>query len=221
MLKKLVLLLLFSFSFNVNAFQIKTATEGVLLDFDISAQELTHIMIENDRIIGIKSAVDGLSIDREEERGHVFIRVNGIPNPIQAFILTEAGNTIGVRLTPQDIPAETIKIKPYREVALLSVSDEQETMLTLIERLYHQVDLENESSDTVEPLVVLGIKAEAIAQLQDDNWVAFKYLFENTHDNALDLLESDFARPNVQAVAIEKKSLQPGEITTVYIVKRR
>ena len=220
MLKSISLLFLL-FSLKANAFQIKTAEEGVLLDFDISAFDLTHIHLENDRIIGIKSAVDRLIVDRDEEQGHLFVRPNGTLEPIQAFILAESGKTINVRLTPQDIPLETIKIKPY-EAALepSGNTNDQDMILSLIQRLYDETDLEREALKAIEPLSILGMPLEPMAYLQEGEWKAYHYLLENTSRQSLELLESDFKVDNVEAIAIENKSLQPGGITSLYLVKR-
>jgi type-F conjugative transfer system secretin TraK len=217
-----LIVLLCLLSFTVNAFQVKTAEEGILLDFDISDQELTHISIENDRITGIKSAFEGLTIDREEERGHVFIRVNGIyAKPIQAFILTESGKTIGVRLTPQAIPSETIKIKPYEEVPLQNAASSEEIILDLIDSLHHQNDLEKISSlDTLETIEILGMTAIETARLVNQHWLAFEYSLQNTHPETVELLESDFATSSVYAVAIQNKILRPNETTKIYVVKK-
>ena len=221
MVKGITLLLLLC-SLKLHAFQFKTAEEGALLDFDISAQELTHIHLENDRITGIKSAIDGLIVDRDEEQGHLFIRVNGTLEPIQAFILAESGKTISVRLTPQDISLETIKIKPYEEEIqkVFENINYQDIILSLLQRLYHQTDLEKEAFNTIEPLSILGMSLEPIDYLQEGEWEALHYLFENKGNQTLELLESDFKVDNVEAIAIENKSLQPGDITSVYLVKR-
>ena len=221
MVKGITLLLLLC-SLKLHALQFKIAEEGVLLDFDISAFELTHVHLENDRITGIKSAVDGLIVDRDEEQGHLFIRVNGTLEPIQAFILAESGKTISVRLTPQEIPLETIKIKPYEEEIqeYFETSDDQEVILSLIQKLYHQTDLEKEVPNTIEPLSVLEMSLEPIAYLQEGEWEAIHYQLENSSRQPLELLESDFKAANIEAIAIENKSLQPGSITSVYLVKR-
>ena len=205
------------------ALQVKTFEEGTALDFDISANELSHIVVEDDRITGIKNALDNLAIEQDEERGHLFVRPLGKPELVQVFLITEQGKTLSLRLTPQDIPAESIRIKSD---SILegegSVSKTlEEDVIELISALYQQTELEGYqiSSAPQSAIDVRGLSLKKTVHYRGSHLMGIAYSVENTHSKPLHLLESDFFEPGVRAISIPQKTVAPKAQTKIYLVK--
>ena len=187
------------------ALQVKTFEEGTALDFDISANELSHIVVEDDRITGIKNALDNLAIEQDEERGHLFVRPLGKPELVQVFLITEQGKTLSLRLTPQDIPAESIRIKsdPILEESEVSKPLEED-VIELISTLYQKTELEGYqiSSAPQSAIDVRGLSLKKTVHYRGSHLMGIAYSVENTHSKPLHLLESDFFEPGVRAISI-------------------
>ena len=195
------------------ALQVKTFEEGTALDFDISANELSHIVVEDDRITGIKNALDNLAIEQDEERGHLFVRPLGKPELVQVFLITEQGKTISLRLTPQDIPAESIRIKSD---SILegegSVSKTlEEDVIELISALYQQTELEGYqiSSAPQSAIDVRGLSLKKTVHYIGSHLMGIAYSVENTHSKPLHLLESDFLNRVFGRILFPKKQWHP------------
>ncbi len=204
------------------ALQVKTFEEGTALDFDISANELSHIVVEDDRITGIKNALDNLAIEQDEERGHLFVRPLGKPELVQLFLITEQGKTIGLRLMPQDIPAESIRIKSdlILEDSPLSKTREEE-VIELIAALYQKTELEGYqiSREPQSAIEARGLPLKKIAHYRGSHLMGVAYSVENTHFKTINLLESDFFEPGVRAISIPQKTVARKAQTKIYLVK--
>jgi len=219
MLKYLLFFLIFSTP--LFALQVKTFEEGVPLDFDISAHELTHIKVEQDRITGIKSALDNLAVDLDLTLGHLFVRPLNPLTKTQIFITTEQGKTIGLCLFPQDIPVESITILS-QDLDTLPQTDE-EIVMQLMQALRHQTELEGYTilrAITSLPLVA-ELPVEQTALYLNERWIGSEMVIHNTSRKTVSLLESDFFEEGVRAVAIPHSLLLPNQSTKVYVVRER
>jgi type-F conjugative transfer system secretin TraK len=221
------------FSRPVFALQVQTAVEGVPLDFDIAEQELTHIKVENDRIKSVKSATEQLVLEPDEEQGHLFLRPlakatgsppSEQPECLQIFIITEQGKTIGLRLHPQDIPAESISIKTDVEIELPQTAlTSEDSIVELMQALLNQQALQGYTvSSTLESAApFLELPTQQTALYLGKSWMGIKFRIENTTRKTLLLNESDFYAPGVRAIAFSHKKLRPKHSATVYIVRER
>lgn len=231
---KLVFLASLLFSAQVFALQVQTAIEGVPLDFDIAQQELTHIKVENDRIKSVKSATEQLVLEPDEEQGHLFLRPlakvtpsvpDEQPECLQIFIITEQGKTIGLRLHPQDIPAESISIKTDVEVELpQTVLTPEDSMIELMQALLNQQILEGYTVDRKLESTIpifLELPTQQIALYVGKSWMGLALRIQNTTRKTLLLEERHFYTPGVRAVALSQKKLRPRQSTTVYMVRER
>jgi len=220
LIKHLLFCLLFSTP--LFALQVKTFEEGVPLDFDISAHELTHIKVEQDRITGVKSAIDNLAVDLDLTLGHLFVRPLNPLTKTQIFITTEQGKTIGLCLLPQDIPVESITILSSHLDDAFAQTDE-DIVIELIQALRHQRELEGYTlSRTITSLpLVAELPVEQTAQYLNERWIGSEMVIHNTSRKTVSLLESDFFEEGVRAVAIPHSLLLPNQSTKVYVVRER
>jgi type-F conjugative transfer system secretin TraK len=221
------------FSRPLFALQVQTFVEGVPLDFDIAAQELTHIRVENDRIKSVKSATEQLVLEPDEEQGHLFLRplakATGSPASeqlecLQIFIITEQGKTIGLRLHPQDIPAESITIKTDLESEPPQTArTPEDSMIELMQALLNQQELQGYTvSTTLESVPpFLELPTQQTALYVGKSWMGGVFHIQNTTRKTLLLNESDFYTPGVRAIALSHTKLPPKQSVRVYIVRER
>jgi len=204
------------------ALQVKTFEAGVPLEFDIAADALTHIVVENDRITGVKSALDNLGLDLDATLGHLFVRPINKQAQIQIFITTEQGKTIGLCLNPQDIPVESITILSGEEHVAVAVTD-TETVIQLMQALRDKQELAGYTvSRTITAVpMVAELPVEQTAQYLNDNWIGVEYFIHNTTRKSVALLERDFFEAGVRAAAILQPLLLPNQSTQVYVVRER
>ena len=207
----------------VLAKQSKYYKDQELLNFNIASRELTHIAVENDRITGLKMGNDSLEVEQNDKSGDLFVRVKSETlDPIAVFLTTEQGKTIGLKLTPKNMNADSILIKIKEEA---SVGNElvSGTSTTREQQIINILKVLEEGSDVETivrpPKTINDLKVVSAIQYSSDLLYGQRLVLKNTSKKELTLEESKFSGAKVLAVALSKLSLEPDGNVNLYIVK--
>jgi conjugal transfer pilus assembly protein TraK len=214
-----------------NALQLVDPVEGQNSFVKISAKELTRVAVENGKIRSIIVSDGEVAIERDEERGQVFLRPLVLNKPINARFITSSGRTYSIVMQAVDIPQEDVII---RDVALRG-SDRAQSKEERSGAGGHQRALKNliTAMAAEEPPTNIEVKQLnqevalwdntrfiLVAVYSDRSLVGERYQLSNTGTDRIRVVEQELYRRGVLAVAIENMTLDPGQSTSIYIVRR-
>lgn len=222
---RVMLVILFLFSQNVNALQIKDLHKDNRLVADISQDSINRISVDDDRIAQVFGLNEDLVIETDNNTGQIFLRTKQ-NKPLDLSIITEKQVTLDLRLLPKDIPSETIIIKtnkltePSKINAKTTSYVDQITTLMLL--MANDKSIVGFSTNKVNKEILLWDKIEL---LQTSEYVGNKligevYTLTNKTKDRIFLTETQFGwQKQVTSVAIKKHALAPKEATQVYIIR--
>ena len=194
-----------------------------LLSFNIASRELTHIAIENDRITGLKMSNDSLEAEQNDKSGDLFVRVKSETlDPITLFLTTEQGRTIGLKLIPKNIGADSILIKIKEETSVgnelisgTSTSREQQ-IINILKMLEAGIEVE---AITRTPKTINNLKVESATQYSSEALQGQRFVLKNTIKKDVTLEEPIFGGAKVVAVALSKLQIEPNGNVDLFLVK--
>lgn len=220
--KLLLLLLLPELAF---AAQILEVIEDQPSYAKISAREITRIRVVNGRIAHVRGTQGELVIDKESERGEIYVKPLNQTKIVNLFVTTESNRTYTLVLQPVDTPATSILLRePSRSagpnaravgyqqgiqnlIVAMASGDMPED--TRIEEIGRETRLWEKSTFFLEKRYV------------QDDVVGEKYSLTNRTGTTMVIAEQEFAEDGVQAVSVERMQLRDGDTTYVFIVRRR
>lgn len=97
------------------ALQTKALSDHQTAFFKISVKELTQIFVEGDRVQSARGLDGHYQLTKDESQGAIFIKPS-THKPFNLFLTTEAGHNYTLLLSPIDIPAEVIQLKPLSSI---------------------------------------------------------------------------------------------------------
>ena len=219
---KLIAIIILLVGSTAIAKQSKYYNNQELLNFNIAKKELTHIAVENDRITGLKMSNDLLEVEQNDKSGDLFVRAKTENfEPITLFITTEQGRTIGLRLIPKNITAESILVKFKEE--LTSVNELNEPGSTREQQIINILKALAAGSEVEElanlPKLTNKLKTIAATGVSLQSLKGHRLVLKNTSKDQVALQEAEFAGNKVQAVALSKLVVLPNETVELYIIK--
>jgi conjugal transfer pilus assembly protein TraK len=221
--------LLLAFSLPAMALQILEAKDGETLLARISQKEVTRIAFERGRIRKVTGNAGEFVLEKDEERGQVFIRpaTGDATKPINVFVTSER-STVALLLQPVDTPSDTILIREGRSIASAGArSDRNHPHVRTIKNLLIAL-----ANDTVpddmeirapgrELALWPGVRLTLEQAYVGATHVGEKYLLGNVGEGAIELSARDLYKSGVMAVALEASSLRPGEATVLFVIRER
>lgn len=218
------------FSLNLFAIQIKNLKDNQTATCVVARENKTRIFVENDRIIALHGTPGAYLYVNDEVNGEVFIT----PTPeyqnknFSLFVSTENHHTFGLKLIPQNKLTETIMLKNL-EVDKVKAD-------------------KWENSGTYQAVIINLLRHMANQQVPDgyiichpENSPKFKFrnfkiqlqaIYEGVHLNGkiycltninscpIQIIESQFYKPGVLAVTLQKYHLNPAESSLIYLVRQ-
>jgi len=192
----------------------------------ISTSGLTHINVEGDRIVAVKASNTQFQLDKDEVLGHIYLQPEPNNNePIQLFISTEKQHMLPLLLIPSDVKPSSITLileEVHKVAALWEQSQPYEIVITnLIKAMHNQDVLEGYSVEAFnlknkrsKGLEVLHLKSYKGKSLRGE-------ILEvtNPKKTPIEIVENDFYKPGIRAVAISNKVIAPNSKTRVYLVR--
>ena len=220
--------LLIVFSHSTQAVQIKSFTEPHMLSFTVSSQELTHIIVKNDRIQTVRGNEGAYLINVDSQRGTLYIKPTPAYQslPFSIFLSTEQGRTIPLLLKPAQTPSDTLIIQPRTPSPDLYHKEKAEpytqTLIQLIQAMAR--NKEDKFVTLKEPtkiaigqslLEVMRVKRYSTAQLDGEVFIL------TNHSSKTQLVPiATFILPLTAVLAWQSTLLLPGQSQALYRVSR-
>ncbi|WP_287962372.1 type-F conjugative transfer system secretin TraK [Alcanivorax sp.] len=206
--------------------------DGDSITVNVSSRELTRVGISGaGRLEKVWGAAGIMEINPDRDKGEVFIRpLAGAPKSFSFFVRDDQGATYTLVATQRDIPSQTVMLSP----ADLRVSSYDKSrwksqpfvinVKKLLKGMALGKDVPGYQIEPRQSKVPLW-KETDIRQVRA--YVGFAlvgevYLVTNNTEETLRFHEREFMDfgEGVNAVALEKLDVAPGDFTTLYIVRK-
>lgn len=205
--------------------------EGSVFAITISKRELTRITGKNAKLKSVWAANNVFESSVDAESGDIFIKANSdSPASFSFFVKDEAGITVTLVATQQDIPSETIILdgkKPVKTIKADPSNNDGDGRKIAIRNLLKAMRNGDEYAYSVTPInmeIPLWEEVKLTAERAYDTgqFVGTTYLLKNTSRENLFLEEEEFLDfgDSVVAISIEHAVVKPNEFTHVYIARR-
>ncbi|MFC1659306.1 type-F conjugative transfer system secretin TraK [Pseudomonadota bacterium] len=219
--------------------QIKTLSNDSETTAIISNYDLSRVKIINDKIKTIRYNNGELSVAEDNELGEIYIRPTntGTRKNINLFLISERGNVYKLLLVPKKVPSEQIFIKHRNSYAdwtgqgnnnnnyqSLNFDDPyKSTIITLIKSMTSREPLSNftieERNDKIK--FRRGLKLKWEISYLSNNLTGEIFSIKNISKKPITINEEDFLTRGILAVKVDKLTLNPKEITSLYLVGGR
>lgn len=217
-----IFLALFFGAQSAQALQIVDPVEGHNAVVRISEKETTLLRIENAKIRGMVFTEGELIVDKNEAAGTAYIRPGVLTKPINLRIESSSGALHNLILQVTDIPQEDVVIRePAKESqALPAGSSYANQIKALVVAMADPGNTKFAPQRKNQPVALWeGTGFVLVATYKNRMMVGEHYELTNTGKSQLRMVEQEFYRRGVLAVAIEKMILEPGEQTRVFVVR--
>jgi conjugal transfer pilus assembly protein TraK len=219
-------------SFNALALQEVVPAEGQNAFVKISAKETTRIYIDGGKIRSLIATDGELTVEKDEDRGQLFIRPAILNKPINVRVIAGSGATYNLVMQAVDIPQEDVVIKEPASFRAAVASENgkgkrgaSSSMDKQVRALVAAMALE-EPPNTIdmrptrqEFALWENTRFVMTAVYNERELVGEKYTLTNTGKTPMRLVEQELYRKGVVAVAIENMQLDSGQTTNVYVVR--
>ena len=229
MRKRWMTLALLALSTGASALQEIEVADGRTVTAKVSARELTRVgMADGRRIVRVWGLEERMTVEPDKEGGQVFIRPTQVPTPrpFSFFVRDDAGATYTVVAVPVDMPADAIVLKAQ------SMSESQpgtaHPFVAELKSLIRAMALEREPDGYTLTVVNRAVPLWNEARLvllrrYEGDRIGEVYRLTNTSgaEMRIDERELGVLAEDIEAVALERHVLQPGESTAVYLVREQ
>jgi len=224
----LFFVLIYIFAMPAFALQIKQIKDNQTVTANISSKELTRIFVEGDRIQNVRGVQGAYELTKDEKLGAVFIKLSpSYLKTFNLFVTTESGQTYNLLLTPKDLPAESIELRPLSPVVSVAKRWERNSpyVETLIQLIHYMVnDIKPEGYAVIDFLKIKqknlspGLNMQLIRIYRGANLEGEIWQLKNACSKTLYLNKKDFFEHRVRAISLDKKVLHCNEKTYLYRV---
>lgn len=214
------------------ALQVIDPVEGNNTFVKISAKETTRLAVEGGKIRSLIMSDGELFVEKDEERGQVFIRPLVLNKPINVRALLASGATYNLVMQAVDIPQEDVVIRDAlarekaKDAALgKSNSSSSGTLVKSVRNLLNAMaqDIPPTSAEVRQMNQELGLwegtKFAMTATYTERGLVGEKYKLTNVSKEQIRVVEQELYRKGVVAVAIENMQLEPKQSTNIYVIR--
>lgn len=218
-------------SLNAYALQEVIPVEGQNAFVKISAKENTRIYIDGGRIRSLIATDGELTVEKDDERGQLFIRPVVLNKPINVRVIANSGGTYNLVMQAVDIPQEDVVIKepasfksantPEPKGKRLQANGVGKRVRSLVASMALEEPPSNIEVRQTQQEFALWENTHfvMVAVYNERDMVGEKYILQNTGRTPMRLAEQELYRKGVVAVAIENLLLESGQSTNVYVVR--
>lgn len=216
-------------SASANALQTVEPVEGHNAFVKISAKETTRIAVEGGKIRSMFATDGELTVEKDEDRGQLFIRPVILDKPINIRLVASSGATYNLVMQAVDIPQEDIIIRePFAAKTKSAGTGKREVGSNLtrtVRKLVAAMALEEPPNSvdfrTTNQEFALWENTRFVmtGKYVERDIVGEKYVLTNTGKSTIRLVEQELYRKGVVAVAIENMQLDAGQTTNIYILR--
>lgn len=224
------LCLWFATTASATASQIMNVDDGKTYSINVSAHELTRIAIEHGRIDKVRGLSNHWIVQPDKENGELYITPKeGGTTAFSFFVKDSYGNTYTFVALPRDIPSETVLLQPTRRVPKVIQSDRiDQPYIVLIKGFMRDMARVNDDNYLVmsfnkEIPLWKEVKVTLRKEYEQNDLMGDVYVLQNISDKPLVMDESEFSGfgEKVEAIAVEKGTLEVNETTLLYVVRQK
>lgn len=220
-------------SMAVGATQVLTLTENKRLEANIASDVMNRLTVTQDRIINVFGDEGTFVTQTDEHTGQIFIKptTENANNPLSITLITENGLTQDLTLNPIEGKAATIILKSSEinrqskspQEALLpgfsrGAEIEQELWIATLRQAVLGELPELEGKYPVKEPHVSGFEIKHQKTYQTGALVVKVFKLKNTSGFPQEIAEKDFYQLGDIAISLQKKSLEMGEKTEIYVL---
>ena len=197
----------------------------------VSLHDTNVLAIDGRKLVELKGWSDEVQIQLDEVNGRGTFFLSNPKSGMRAISLQasdDTGGTYVLNLTPRDIPAEMILIKPHGGSKRTKAGGTKPVANDYQRAVKNMLLSMSGENDDVEYQIVnkkIPLWNEVSFYLQrkylDDDLIGERYMLTNVSPAEMVVAEQELYRPGVMAVAVENLNLAPGTSTPVYIVRAR
>jgi TraK protein len=218
-----------------NALQLVDGSDGKTRQVSISNTEMTRLAFEGGRIRSIKYDQAELEVNEDNGVGQIFLKPLVRNKAISIFVITSTDTTHALSLQPTEMGLDSVVIQePKRErVERLERSSapkpgveratafdtEIRRLITAMARDERTVDYERKVENKEFPLWQ-GTRFMLMNSWKGRGLRGEWYRLLNDSSQTIRVIEQEFFRPDVAAVAVEIHELLASGHTNVFIVRR-
>ena len=219
-------------SFNAYALQEVNPVEGQNAFVKISAKETTRLYIDGGKIRSFIATDGELTVEKDDDRGQLFIRPVILNKPINVRVIAGSGATYNLVMQAVDIPQEDIVIKESSSFRSASSGETGKSKRGAASSTDKQVRSLVAAMALDEPPTSVEMRATQqefglwentrfvmVAVYNERELVGEKYVLTNSGKTPMRLVEQELYRKGVVAVAIENMQLEAGQSTNIYVVR--
>lgn len=205
--------------------------EGATLFYQISKTQPTRLVIVGGRVRKTTYIKQDIEVDKDEDTGQIFMSPLS-DKPISLFVTTSAGTSFTLLLKPVESTARTISLTERLDTRAQPAVDARTSAVPT--STTHEQSISALLLSGASGRLAAGIDVQPINK-QYTLWRNVKFVHEKTYtspmltmdqfslvnagDREIRMVEQEFFKVGVAAVAIEQHLLLPGDITTVYIIR--
>lgn len=193
----------------------------------ISMREPNRLAVEGGRIRDVRNVKGEIEKVVDEHVGQVFLTLPAdTDKKINIFVTDDNDATYSLMLIPQDVPAETIILRPSGRTRNATSGGEkapsyQRAVKNLI--LTMSDTTARRDGKEINKVVPLWKDTRMILnrRFNQGGLIGERYFLVNLSAIEMVLAEQEFYRPGVLAVSVEHHNLAPAQSTTVLVVRQR
>ena len=215
------------FSLELAAEQLKIVTSGSTTHALISRYEPNRITVVDDRIKSVVHKSGIFSIQDNKEVGDVFITPSSSSNlqTLSLFVHTEKNKTYQLILTPQEMPAQNLVLRPamLEQSAKTDVFAENRgsELVKIMKAMWSGDALDNYFRNYPTEAIKSReeVKVILLETLENNKYQGSAYEVMNISRDSIAIDEKDFFKNDVLAIHISKRNIRPNEVSNVYLVR--
>jgi conjugal transfer pilus assembly protein TraK len=211
------------------ALQIKPVNDNQTVSAKISSKELSRIYVSGDRIQSTRGVNGAYELIKDERLGAVFIKSTPfyLHKPFNLFVTTELGHTYNLLLTPMNIPAENIELKPLSPSLLMAGRWEKnspyiDTLIHLMNNMVNGIKTEGYAVINLTKIkpkkISSGLTMQLIKLYRGNHLQGEIWLLRNENQRSLYLKPSEFFQHDSRAISLLDEVLHCGDETYLYRV---
>lgn len=228
MVKRLLIFIMLTFVSNVSySLQMKPVKNNQSVSAKIASNELSRIFVSGDRIKTTRGISGAYEVIKDEKQGMIFIKPSNyyVNRPFNLFLTTEQGRTFSLLLTPKNIPAVTIELKPLTpSIKMISRWEKNSPYVETIIRLMNDMVNENHP-DGYAVIPVEGkiyrfpsFTMQLTTVLRGDKLQGEIWRIKNCLKRSIDIKPNEFFQRHTRATALQSETLLSGGETYLYKV---
>jgi len=215
--------------------QTITARDSQQIDCQASAKDLTRISLTDDEFASVSkistgNPQDDFSVVNEPVRGDIYLSVpDGFHRSALSFFGTSKRGYVykfvcrvsGDQAAQIFVSNPAIEKEKAAEAAPQTAqADPQDQAVALVQAMYGNAapDGYEMRQRSLRPVYVGKLKVQMIAEYRGSDLTGKVLRIENTGTDAIDLNEKTVAPASALAVSIAEPRLDPGKVTTAYLV---